>query len=57
MLTDYAHLGDVVPSLVTNEVVLTRPDGVRLKQVGAAELVPGFSFKVRSFVCPASASR
>ena len=33
VLTDYEHLADVVPSLVTNEVVETRPDGCRLKQV------------------------
>jgi len=46
VLTDYARLGDVVPSLVSNEVVATRPDGVRLKQIGAAELIPGVNFKV-----------
>ena len=50
VLTDYARLGDVVPSLVSNEVVATRPDGVRLKQVGAAELIPGVNFKVRVMV-------
>jgi len=47
VLTDYENLAKVVPSLVINEVVESREKGVRLRQVGAAELVPGLKFKAK----------
>lgn len=54
MLTDYAKLQDVVPNLVSNDVVQlysadaddeVLPAGARLRQVGAAKLMPGINFK------------
>jgi len=47
VLTDYENLQNVVPSLKKNEVLERWDDGVRLKQVGEADLVPGVSFKAR----------
>eukprot|EP00614_Pseudopedinella_elastica_P035584 CAMPEP_0172625246 /NCGR_PEP_ID=MMETSP1068-20121228/142504_1 /TAXON_ID=35684 /ORGANISM="Pseudopedinella elastica, Strain CCMP716" /LENGTH=330 /DNA_ID=CAMNT_0013434477 /DNA_START=256 /DNA_END=1248 /DNA_ORIENTATION=+ len=47
ILTDYDNLQKYIPSLVKNEVLKRESDGVRLKQVGAAELLPGLSFKAR----------
>lgn len=44
-LTDYEHLQDVVPSLVSNTVVFRTDDGgARLSQVGGAKVV-GIKFK------------
>jgi hypothetical protein len=45
-LTDYESLQDVVPSLVSNEVVSRTADGgARLAQVGGAKVLPGVTFK------------
>ena len=47
ILNDYERLSDVVPNLVKNEVLSRDADGLggRMKQVGAAKLLPGVSFK------------
>lgn len=46
ILTDYANLGEVVPNLLSNQVLSTTPDGgARLQQVGGAQLAPGVVFK------------
>ena len=47
VLTAYDDLQNVVPNLLRNEVVERRPDGCRMVQVGAAELVPGIAFRAR----------
>jgi len=47
ILTDYERLQEVVPSLVSNQVVERRADGVVLKQVGSAELLPGLRFQAK----------
>lgn len=60
ILTDYENLANVVPSLVSNEVIArtvsnevsaagasSSSGGVTLRQVGAAELIPGLKFKAR----------
>ena len=36
-----------MPSLVSNEVVSRSASGVRLRQIGAAELIPGLKFKAK----------
>jgi len=43
-LTDYTNLANVVPNLVSNDVVERSADGARLFQRGAAKLAPGITF-------------
>ncbi|KAJ1424137.1 hypothetical protein B484DRAFT_303978, partial [Ochromonadaceae sp. CCMP2298] len=51
VLTDYAQLQTVVPSLVANEVLEIRADGgARLRQVGGAKIFPGVTFKAKMTV-------
>lgn len=47
VMTDYENLQYVVPSLLKNDIIDRRSDGCRMTQVGAAELVPGISFRAR----------
>jgi hypothetical protein len=44
-LTDYENLDKVVPNLIGNEVVSRTENGARLRQIGAAKLGPGITFK------------
>jgi hypothetical protein len=49
VLTDYERLGEVIPSLVKNEVVARRADGgARLSQVGGAKIIPGVTFTAKT---------
>ena len=49
VLTDYANLGNVIPSLVKNEVVELREDGgARLAQIGGAKVLPGVTFTAKT---------
>ena len=41
LLTDYEELANVVPNLVSNDVVEARAGGARIKQVGAAQACSG----------------
>eukprot|EP00629_Pelagomonadales_sp_RCC1024_P003528 CAMPEP_0119264616 /NCGR_PEP_ID=MMETSP1329-20130426/3648_1 /TAXON_ID=114041 /ORGANISM="Genus nov. species nov., Strain RCC1024" /LENGTH=283 /DNA_ID=CAMNT_0007264397 /DNA_START=77 /DNA_END=924 /DNA_ORIENTATION=- len=50
LLTDYANLAKVVPNLVSNEVLEVRKGGSRIKQVGAAQVLPGLTFKASMIV-------
>jgi len=43
-LTDYANLANVVPNLISNDIVERNADGARLFQRGAAKLAPGITF-------------
>ena len=45
LLTDYEALEEIVPNLVSNQVVARRAGGARLKQVGAAQVLPGLNFR------------
>lgn len=45
LLTDYEALGDVVPNLVANEILEKKHGGARLRQVGAAQVLPGLNFR------------
>uniref|UniRef100_A0A7S3JYI1 Coenzyme Q-binding protein COQ10 START domain-containing protein n=1 Tax=Aureoumbra lagunensis TaxID=44058 RepID=A0A7S3JYI1_9STRA len=45
LLTDYEALGKVVPNLIANEVLRKVPGGARLRQVGAAQVLPGINFR------------
>lgn len=45
LLTDYEALAAVVPNLVVNEIIERRPKGARLRQVGAAQVLPGLNFR------------
>jgi hypothetical protein len=48
LLTDYENLHQVVPSLVRNEVLQRLPGGgARLRQIGAAKVLPGLTFEAR----------
>mmetsp|Transcript_84702 Transcript_84702/g.133292 ORF Transcript_84702/g.133292 Transcript_84702/m.133292 type:complete len:371 (-) Transcript_84702:62-1174(-) len=48
-LTDYENLGDVVPSVVSNEVMYrTKNGGARLSQIGAAKVLPGITFRAKT---------
>ncbi len=49
VLTDYENLGNVIPSLVKNEVLTrTRKGGARLAQVGGAKVLPGVTFTAKT---------
>ena len=45
LLTDYEGLAEVVPNLVSNEVVQLTANGAKIKQIGAAQVLPGLTFK------------
>lgn len=45
LLTDYEALLVVVPNLVVNEILERKDSGARLKQVGAAQVLPGLNFR------------
>ena len=49
ILTDYENLGNVIPSLVKNEVLSrTSSGGARLAQVGGAKVFPGLTFTAKT---------
>ena len=50
LLTDYEGLAEVVPNLVSNEVVQLTANGAKIKQIGAAQVLPGLTFKASMVV-------
>jgi len=48
VLTNYAQLHRVVPSLVKNEVLETYVNGSKLLQVGGAKVLPGITFTAKT---------
>ena len=50
LLTDYEGLADVVPNLVSNEVIKKTEAGAQIRQIGAAQVLPGVSFKAKMIV-------
>ena len=50
LLTDYEGLAEVVPNLVSNEVVQLTANGAKIKQIGAAQVLPCLTFKASMVV-------
>jgi len=48
ILTSYDNLQDIVPSLVENQVLERYENGAKLKQIGAAKVLPGIKFTAKT---------
>jgi hypothetical protein len=50
LLTDYEGLAEVVPNLVSNEVIRRTARGAKIRQIGAAKILKGLNFKASMVV-------